>query len=300
VRERERGGGEWQKRRESGRKGERGERRWRERGERRWRKRGERERERDVKSWLQIAALRGSTIWWERPKTQVAIKEAVDVGSAKKIFTLRLDDLGPYTGRYSRNGRHLLLGGKLGHLALCDWQSGNVTCEIQVRCGPVGRVAEFFAAILPCTCWEILDEQVKETVRDVCFLHNETMFAAAQRKYVYVYDNSGVEVSTREEDEEWNRVNCAHETPLECGRRLILLISSSFRRCIACVTTSRSTGSLTCRITFSSSVSATQGTWSTRWDLTAILRRNFPFLNRNEVFRRDGKNECGAQQRSGK
>lgn len=100
------------------------------------------------------------------------------MGSAKKIFTLRLDDLGPYTGKYSRNGRHLLLGGKLGHLAMCDWQSGGVTCEVQV----------------------------KETVRDVCFLHNETMFAAAQRKYVYIYDSNGLEVHCMRSHIEVNRM----------------------------------------------------------------------------------------------
>jgi U3 small nucleolar RNA-associated protein 7 len=28
----------------------------------------------------------------------------------------------------------------------------------------------------------------------VCFLHNELFFAAAQRKYVYIYDKRGLEV----------------------------------------------------------------------------------------------------------
>lgn len=36
--------------------------------------------------------------------------------------------------------------------------------------------------------------QVAETTRDVCFLHNELFFAAAQRKYVYIYDKRGLEV----------------------------------------------------------------------------------------------------------
>ena len=36
--------------------------------------------------------------------------------------------------------------------------------------------------------------QVKETTRDVRFLHNEMFFAAAQRKYVYIYDKRGIEV----------------------------------------------------------------------------------------------------------
>ena len=36
--------------------------------------------------------------------------------------------------------------------------------------------------------------QVRETTRDVTFLHNEMFFAAAQRKYVYIYDKRGLEV----------------------------------------------------------------------------------------------------------
>ena len=97
---------------------------------------------------------------------QQTIKGAVDVGNARKIFTLRLNELGPYCSQYSRNGRHLLLGGARGHIALTDWMSGTLKCEVQV----------------------------KETVRDISFLHNETLFAAAQKKYVYIYDNQGLEV----------------------------------------------------------------------------------------------------------
>lgn len=36
--------------------------------------------------------------------------------------------------------------------------------------------------------------KVCEPARDACFLQDESMFAVAQRQYVYVYDNNGVEV----------------------------------------------------------------------------------------------------------
>ena len=36
--------------------------------------------------------------------------------------------------------------------------------------------------------------QVRETTRDVAILHNEQFFAAAQKKYTYIYDKRGLEV----------------------------------------------------------------------------------------------------------
>lgn len=103
--------------------------------------------------------------------TQAQIKDQVGVDTARKSFELKLGGkdqvgLGPYRCDYTRNGRHLLLGGRKGHLAAFDWQSGKLSCEIQVR----------------------------ETVRDVRWLHNNTFFAAAQKKYTYIYDQNGIEI----------------------------------------------------------------------------------------------------------
>lgn len=83
-----------------------------------------------------------------------------------KGFELTLPEFGPYNVDYTRNGRHLLLGGRNGHIAALDWREGRLHCEIQV----------------------------KETIRDIRWLHNESLFAVAQKKYVYIYDKGGLEV----------------------------------------------------------------------------------------------------------
>ena len=77
--------------------------------------------------------------------SQAALVGAADATSARKAFDLQLPQLGPYCLDYTPNGRHLLLGGRKGHLALVDWQRPRLTTEIQARahvalwCARAGR-----------------------------------------------------------------------------------------------------------------------------------------------------------------
>ncbi len=96
---------------------------------------------------------------------QNEIEKAVGVQQAKKTIELKLD-MGPYVAEYSRNGRNLLLAGRKGHVATCEWRAGKPNCELRLD----------------------------ETVRDATWLHNNQYFAVAQRKHVYIYDHAGVEI----------------------------------------------------------------------------------------------------------
>ena len=97
---------------------------------------------------------------------QDELRQDVAVETAKKGFELNLEGLGPYTADYTRNGRGLLLAGKKGHVSTMDWRAGQLGCELQLR----------------------------ETIRDAKWLHNDQYFAVAQKKYVYIYDRAGVEL----------------------------------------------------------------------------------------------------------
>ena len=97
---------------------------------------------------------------------QDELKKESAVEMARKGFDLKLEELGPYMAEYTRNGRHLLLAGRKGHVATMDWRGGELGCELQLQ----------------------------ETVRDAKWLHNNQFFAVAQKKYVYIYDSAGVEI----------------------------------------------------------------------------------------------------------
>ncbi len=58
--------------------------------------------------------------------------QEAETGAAKKVFDLDLPELGPYNLTCTRSGRHMLLGGRKGHLALMDWQQRHLVCEVQV------------------------------------------------------------------------------------------------------------------------------------------------------------------------
>lgn len=75
-------------------------------------------------------------------------------------------DGAPYRSRYTRNGRHLAIVGRLGHVATFDWMTGTLHSELQLQ----------------------------ETCRDITFLHDHSHYAVAQKKYVFIYDRDGVEL----------------------------------------------------------------------------------------------------------
>lgn len=107
----------------------------------------------------------------ERERTlkvnQKELKDMLPVQAAQNIFDLTMEEYGPYSAfDVTKNGRHLLLGGKKGHLSLLDWRRKDLICEFQA----------------------------KQTIRDVKFLHNEQMYAVAQKKYLHIYDAAGIEL----------------------------------------------------------------------------------------------------------
>jgi U3 small nucleolar RNA-associated protein 7 len=110
---------------------------------------------------------------------QDQLKDHLDVNTTRKMFDLKLDDFGPYALDYTRNGKYMLIGGRKGHVASFDWKEGKLESELQLR----------------------------ETVKDVKWLQNETMFAVAQKKYTYIYDKTGMELHCLKDHIEANKLD---------------------------------------------------------------------------------------------
>ena len=97
--------------------------------------------------------------------SQDIVRSAVDERTREKGFELLLNG-GGYRVCYDRGGRHVLMGGAKGHVAVMDWKVHRLLTEFDVR----------------------------ESVYDVCFLHSHEMYAVAQRDCVYLYDSNGLEL----------------------------------------------------------------------------------------------------------
>ncbi|KAI0794817.1 BING4CT-domain-containing protein [Abortiporus biennis] len=100
---------------------------------------------------------------WRVGQEDVIKASGQEAARGRKEYAL---DGGPYRSRYTQNGRHLAIVGKTGHVSTFDWQTGTLHSELQLR----------------------------ETCRDITFLHDHSHFAVAQKKYVYIYDRDGVEL----------------------------------------------------------------------------------------------------------
>ncbi|KAI4352645.1 hypothetical protein L6164_006876 [Bauhinia variegata] len=97
---------------------------------------------------------------------QTDLVRAVDISSSRNQYDIVLPELGPYILDFTLSGRYMVIGGRKGHLGIVDMMKLSLIKEFQVR----------------------------ETVRDVVFLHNELFFAAAQKKYPYIYNRDGTEL----------------------------------------------------------------------------------------------------------
>ena len=97
---------------------------------------------------------------------QKAFAKAGDQRTAAKRLQLRFPSMGEYCLDFSRNGRDVVVGGASGHVGMVDLLRNVEKCDMQLGV----------------------------RVRDVKVLHDSTMFAVAQRKNVFIYDASGLEI----------------------------------------------------------------------------------------------------------
>uniref|UniRef100_H2Z4C9 BING4 C-terminal domain-containing protein n=1 Tax=Ciona savignyi TaxID=51511 RepID=H2Z4C9_CIOSA len=118
---------------------------------------------------------------------QRTIADAADIASANKHFELKLNQFGPYRIDYTRNGRHLLIGGRRGHVAAFDWITKQLTCEMNVmeavqdqfwkttnccklnQTRPWIRAFDSFELRMYCTCASVKEKNVTFSIKIGCF-----------------------------------------------------------------------------------------------------------------------------------
>lgn len=59
-------------------------------------------------------------------------EDNVGIDAYAKSFKLTLNEFGPYRIDYSKEGKSLLLTGATGHVAVMDWKTKRLSCEMNV------------------------------------------------------------------------------------------------------------------------------------------------------------------------
>lgn len=104
---------------------------------------------------------------------QVSLKPHLHEQTSEQIYDLNLTDYAPYSVCYDRPGRHMLLTGRTGHVAIMDALTRTLKREL------------------------FLTDNGTSTndIRSATFLHNSSMFALAEKKHVFIYDSAtGAEI----------------------------------------------------------------------------------------------------------
>jgi U3 small nucleolar RNA-associated protein 7 len=83
---------------------------------------------------------------WRISQDEIVSSISVEAGRGRKELAL---DSGPYRARYTRNGRHMAIVGKKGHVATFDWQTGAMHSELQLQetCRDITYVLFWFTTV---------------------------------------------------------------------------------------------------------------------------------------------------------
>lgn len=97
---------------------------------------------------------------------QTDVLAAVDDQTRRKKFDIELPKMGPYNIDFSQSGADLVLAGLRGHVAAFRWKEFDLQGEVQLA----------------------------DKCSDVKFLVDGSMYAVAQKRFVYMYSKEGVEM----------------------------------------------------------------------------------------------------------
>lgn len=67
---------------------------------------------------------------WRAGQTDIVESAGQEAAKGRREYKL---DGGPYKSRYTRNGRHMAIVGRSGHVSTFDWQTGTVHAELQLQ-----------------------------------------------------------------------------------------------------------------------------------------------------------------------